>query len=519
MRSLSSTSQTAKLMSLLAVGVALLAAIPIGNAISQEDDRLLVFVMMICAGAVASVMVLGNWRRGMAFLMVWIVFEDLIRKFMGNSMVVYAGKDMLAVTIYVSFFVSRHLGNEARLQLPSLQVPLLAFVAWVILSAFNPQMDNVAVPLLGIRMTLFYVPLLYVGYAFFRNDLDFRKFLTLMVIIAAAVASLGILQSIVGLDLLNPADAPHLRLYLTRYSPESSMAVPRPNGTFVDAGRFGQYMLFSVFVGLGFLGYLYSSRDPANLRRRRWALLLWVVSVIGLFLSGGRGPILFALLSVPVLLYAQVWDKRRQQFRRSVFPVGRVMVGSILFLVLLGSVVPDRFEAVSRFMSETIDPRRRASEFDHRPASYWRNNVDAYQRGGLLGHGTGSASLGRQYLTPFLSEQQAYQYRAQTEGGYASVLWEWGVVGLVLWVWWSLALMKALYTATRQSAGTRFFWVAASISVCVFIVLFPIFYMGMQVYQNYVTQALLWFLVGMVLRFTSIAQTPEIVGQPQPRIL
>ena len=42
---------------------------------------------------------------------------------------------------------------------------------------------------------------------------------------------------------------------------------------------------------------------------------------------------------------------------------------------------------------------------------------------------------------------------------------------------------------------------ATTIAICIFAILFPSFFMGMQIYQNYLTQAFLWFLIGMLFRF------------------
>ena len=508
MRLQSPATSLRKPLAFVVVALALLSAFPIANSIAAGDDQLLALILVAGFGSWVIVFVLGNWRHGVLLLFVWIVFEDLIRKSLGNSMMVYAAKDVMAVAVYVSFLLSQRRAGEPRLKNP-LRVPLLAFVAWVILSTFNPAIDNFAVPILGMRMTLFYVPLLYIGYAFFRNDAELRRFLMVIAGVAGIVALMGVLQSFLGLNFLNPADAPNLRLYLTRYSPEAGLAVPRPNATFVDSGRFSIYMFISVFVGLGLIGYLYSLSRLENRRMIRWALTFWAATVVGLILSGGRAAILFTLLSIPMCLLALNWNRRHARAQGRRFPILQVAVVAALFLFLVVGIMPERFVAVYSFLSDTIDPTSEFSEFESRPASYWRDTVRAFSLGGWLGHGTGSASLGRQYLSEFLSSEQVFRYRTQVEGGYASVLWEWGVVGLILWIWWTAALMVVLFNRVRRLRGTRFFWLAVSVSICLFMLLFPIFYMGMPVYQNYVTQAMLWFAAGLVLRLPEAARTPE----------
>ena len=55
-------------------------------------------VFFLAAGA-AVLGVIGvifsNWRSGVYFFLVWLLFEDLIRKYLGNNMAIYFGKDML----------------------------------------------------------------------------------------------------------------------------------------------------------------------------------------------------------------------------------------------------------------------------------------------------------------------------------------------------------------------------------------------------------------------------------------
>src|ERR1022692_1820809 len=55
------------------------------------------FVAFFVAGRIAH-----DWRSGVYFFFVWLLFEDLIRKYMGNNMYVYFAKDILVGVTYLA---------------------------------------------------------------------------------------------------------------------------------------------------------------------------------------------------------------------------------------------------------------------------------------------------------------------------------------------------------------------------------------------------------------------------------
>ena len=486
---------------LIAVGfivAAVAGAVLLGASIVNEDYRDLALTLALGVEGFCTILILRDWRVGVVLFFLWAVFEDLLRKFLGNEIWVYATKDLIIVAAYASFVLALAQGREKAMKNP-LRIPLLLFVAWVAIETLNPYLENYLVPLLGLRMSLFYITLLYLGYSFLRKEEQLRNFWLLMLGVAALTSCLGIIQSFVGLNFLNPESAPHLRLFLTRYAPGSGALVPRPTATFVDAGRFAQYMLVMTYMGLGIVAYLYQTARSARRAVRILAWCCWVTVLIGLFLSGQRAAILWIVLSLFGMFLMRLLVEVRQRASSS-FPLGRVLLAGAAVLVIAVALAPERFESAYRFYVETMDPYNEYSEASKRPQAHFRSTVFAWEESAWLGHGTGSGSLGLQYVAPMLPEIEAYKFRTQVEGGYAVVLWEWGIVGLVLWLWWSLLLLKVMVQTVWILRGSRFFWLSATVAICVFAILFPSFFMGMQIYQNYLTQAFLWFLVGTLFR-------------------
>ena len=68
--------------------------------ILSDDLVFLEAIALAVVGCVGVASILRNWRLGFCFFNVWLLFEDLFRKYMGNSTALFFGKDVLAVLLY-----------------------------------------------------------------------------------------------------------------------------------------------------------------------------------------------------------------------------------------------------------------------------------------------------------------------------------------------------------------------------------------------------------------------------------
>src|SRR5262249_16285422 len=110
MRSLSVSSLSLGPRSLVLRAVfflfAILAAYETAQYVISGDYFTLVFLALAAAGCAVAVAILNSWRNGLFIFFGWLLFEDLVRKYLGNNMVVYFGKDVLAAVLYVSFMAA-----------------------------------------------------------------------------------------------------------------------------------------------------------------------------------------------------------------------------------------------------------------------------------------------------------------------------------------------------------------------------------------------------------------------------
>ena len=196
-------------LSLLLVGMWI--AWQLGGKIADGDMTSVYFAAFGFAALFVAFTILRNWRLGFYFFFVWLLFEDFVRKFLGNNMAIYFAKDVLVGLVYISLFIEIRRGR-AKLFHPPFWLPLSIFVWLGVLQIFNVNSPHILYGLMGFKIYFYYIPLMYVGYALIREDEDLRKFLAVNAVLAIAISGLGVAQAILGNSFLNPAVlAPDLR--------------------------------------------------------------------------------------------------------------------------------------------------------------------------------------------------------------------------------------------------------------------------------------------------------------------
>ena len=146
--------------------LALLLAWDMGGRINTNDFGFLRSAVLGVSGTLAIVAILRNWRVGFCFFNVWLLFEDFVRKYMGNGPALFFGKDALALLIYVCLLFAIARKKEPRFRPPFLLwFPVCVFVWLGAIEIFNPNSPSILYGLLGFKLDFFYIPMMFVGYA------------------------------------------------------------------------------------------------------------------------------------------------------------------------------------------------------------------------------------------------------------------------------------------------------------------------------------------------------------------
>ena len=472
--------------------------------ISAGDDTMLVRIGLACAVLGITVYILNDWRAGFYLFLGWLLLEDLPRKFLGNNMAIYFAKDFLVGIIYISCLIARRRRQFETFR-PPFWLPLVLFFWLALVQVFNLSSPSLLYGALGMKLYFYYAPLMFVSYALMQTPEDLHRFLVFNAIFGLAISSIGVIQSTVDINFLNPVNlAPELVELgsLTRMSPVTHQMIHVPTSVFVSGGRFGSYLIVSWILAMVTVCYFLLAQH----RGAFYAVLTIAVVSVATLLGGGRGAIIYVAASALIMTAALLWGApwRLGHGRRLSKALRWVFVAAGAGLILLVQFSPRAAAANWAFFSETMFPTSAGSQLRTRVVEYpWGNLRLAFEHPNwLVGYGTGTDSLGGQYVAEVLHTAQRYD----VESGIGTLIVEMGILGPILWLGWVCVLLLAAWRIARQLRYTVYFPVAFAIFWYAFILLIPMTYMAISPYQNFIMNAYLWIMVGILFRLPHLAE-------------
>ncbi|HEV2987204.1 MAG TPA: hypothetical protein VG759_02090 [Candidatus Angelobacter sp.] len=487
-----------------------LAAYLAAEYVIRGDFTGMAYAGMALVGSVIVIGILNNWRNGVYFFLIWLLFEDFARKFLGNNMAIYFAKDFLALVVFISFLAAVRRKEVTSFRPPFLG-PVLLFVWFGIIQVFNPASTSIWYGLMGFKMFFYYVPMLFLGYALINSEVQLRRFFTVNMVLALIVVSLGIAQSILGSSFLNPAhQAEDLRLLSNLYRTSANGAIAyRPNSVFVSAGRYSNFIMVAWLLVLGFSGYLLLRQK----RGRALAFIAIAVTATGAFLTASRGSFMWGMINALATSVAFIWGApwRHGEALRVFRAIQRAALGIGLGIVLLFYAYPDALLSRLAIYEETLMPNSPTSELMHRGWDYpIRNFFGAFEYDRWpYGYGIGTASLGTQYVARIFN---AKPLGVGVESGYGTLVVEMGIGGLLLWVVMSLAITVSAWRVVKKLKGSPLFPLGFVIFWYAFFLLFPATFGGMQAYEDFLLNAYFWLLLGVLFRLPTIALSAQFAA-------
>jgi hypothetical protein len=306
--------------------------------------------LVIFGAAGATFWAIANWRQALQVVMVLLVVEGAIRKwlFPGAQDVVYLGKDVILLGTYLGFLRERERLRYKSPPLPALYTALGLGAGVGVLEIFNPNLPNLLVGVLGFKAYFLYVPILFVLPAAFPTDRDLVLFLRRYILLSIPVGVLAVAQ------FLSPSSS-----FLNTYarseeaggyvSTFGSSEFVRVTATFSYITGYGSYL---VAITILVLAYLAATRW--RLRNSVAAHTALGMAALGMLMTGSRGPVFILALLFPIYWWLAVI---RGAEGGATF--ARLLLGLTLVGILLGSLGSD---AVAAFRgraagSEDIGPR------------------------------------------------------------------------------------------------------------------------------------------------------------------
>jgi len=493
--------------------VALAAAYFAAQFVLNDDWKSLAFVALAFVGVAFSLKILGNWRQGLYIFFGWLFFEDFARKYLGNNPVMFFAKDFLVVLVYISFYLARRKRTEPATFRPPFLMPLLVLVWFAVAQVFNPASTSVFYGFLGLKLYFMYIPLMYLGYALIDSEQQLRRFFMFNAALLAVVGGLGIAQAIIGPTFLNPAtlqeDIRELST-LYRISPITGQMAYRPTSVFVSTGRFQDLIVTSWIIVVGFGAYLLLRSKKGR------GIAFTAIGVLAgaAVMSTSRGVVMWCGGCTLIIMAAFVWGAPRKQreVSRVLRSAQRVALLGGLAILTLAVIFPEQVGSRFAIYSETLSPYSTASELVSRTRDYpLKNFMDAFSTPRwMYGYGTGTASLGIQYITRIMN---APRTGVAVENGYGQLVIEMGVFGLLLWLILGTAISLSAWRIVKGLRGSPWFPLAFAIFWLVFMIFFPIGYNSMAFYQDFLVNCCVWLFLGILFKLPHLALASQFADK------
>jgi hypothetical protein len=469
------------------------------EAILDNDFTTLSYAAFLFVGGAVFIAVLNDWKRGLYLLVAWILFEDFVRKYLGNNMAIYFAKDILALVLYLSFFRARMGKHIEKFKMP-FRIAFMALFWFCLLQMFNPASPSLFYGVLGMKVDFLYVPLIFVGYTFAESEEDLLRFLSFVSILILIVAALGLAQSIIGPTFLNPRTLQEdIRELSTSYrlAPISGLLAYRPTSVFVSAGRFQDFLIVGWLFCLGLGGYfLLRTRQGRGLA----FTTLGVVAAASL-MSASRGVFMWNAGSSLVVVAGFLWGApwRQREALRVVRAIQRTCLLVGMGVIILVTMFPQELGSRMAVYSETLMPDSPASELISRTQTYPLQQLEfAFEHPRWpYGYGTGTVTLGRQYIPRLLNAPPS---TVGVESGFGNWVVETGIVGLILFLILGTSIAFSAWKVVLKLRGTPWFPFAFVVFFFSVLLFFPMSYTSFVTFQDFVINSLLWLLLGIVFQ-------------------
>lgn len=495
---------------LLLAGLALfgVGAYELSGMVLTGDTQGLMFLGLAIIVGSSVLSMLSDWKLGTLIFFGWLFAEDLARKYLGNNMAVYFGKDMLVAVVYMSFFIA-YRQKKVKIFRPPFFVALAVFFWFGLMQVFNPGSTSFFYGILGMKLYFYYIPLFYIGYAFMQSEEDLRRFFPYLMLIFGIISALGILQSIIGPSFLNPTVLQEDIRELSntyRQAPISGVRAYRPNAVFVSGGRFAFFLVPAWLFSFGFGGY-----QLLRSRSRRWLTLVALgCTTVAIVMCASRGTFMWTLASslicVPALLWGCPWQKG--QLVRVLRSFQRTLFVAIFALLLMFLLYPDALQSRLSIYQETLDPSSPASELVHRSQTYpLKQLLGAFDYPRWpYGYGIGTASLGTQYVMRIMHAQYM---GIGVESGFGALILEIGIVGLFIYLAFAASILVSAGSVVLKLKGTPWFPIGFIIFWYAFLFLILFQWGGFQQFQDFILNAMFWFMLGVLFRLPSLSALPQ----------
>lgn len=435
------------------LGIIVLAGIMIGRLTPQilhSPPRLHVLALALL---LIPFLFFVRWTKLVLFTLFWIVFEALLRRYVVNDIMAFFIKDLFLAFAYFKTIGVRF--TRGFRSIPSTPVNLLLAIllVWSVVELFNPLLLNYLVGVLGLRLSFFYVPIMFIAGDCFPTKQSLFRFLKAYVLLGAAVCAYGFIQWMLGPGSILSKTYLDMDAF---YATPSGTVIFRSMGTFASNAAFSEWVLFVMLFAV----ICAKVKLPAGRLTKVQKVVVGTAIVLAMIATGQAA---LGVLIVFTLFLTWLADVRS---RRGVSQLITLAVGVMIITALVWTVAPLVTTAWTRVLM-FADPRM----LIHRLFIHVFEPIPRALGDSFFGHGVGSQAQGLRYL---VGVKEAASL-SRVEGGYAKLAWELGIVGLVLVPALHLVLLRWALNIRRGLRDPDLRWVAfigAILQACLLLWMF-----------------------------------------------
>jgi hypothetical protein len=454
------------------------AAVGIGAAFAPRE---LAYAGAALTAGVAWILVLLRWRSAFLAALAYLPFSGVVILALSPSRVALLFKDLLflapAYALFVYGFVS---GRESLRGLPCALLGFLcALAALVVLQMLNPHLPNPLVALIGLKVWLFYIPVMFLAFAFVAQERDLRVLLRLLVTLTVIPCLVGLIELALVLstgyrstmESIYGDAAIQVTQRFAQFEVGEEAVIARIPSTFTFVTQYFGFTLAMIVPA-----YALMRLDPTA-HWRHFAAAVLVLDVLACLTSGARGAFVYLplLMTLIVLL-----DRRAGAIIFGGAPAVALAAGAVMLLGMDLSLLFDMVFGLGGTYASEIAYGALTSAICQWP----------------LGEGTGVNTGPARYAFSDMASFEAL------ENYYAKAVHELGLPGLIAVMGLFLSLIVAGFRVRGALSDPRLRSVAAALLA--FLITMSInCFKGWQLDLDPIN-VYLWLFAGMLLKLAGL---------------
>lgn len=372
---LSNRKEISAVSILLISGIVILSYLLAISIVERMKDVQLMIVMW--AGFLASIIF---WRKAIIFTAYWLTVVGAVRKWLLPELSEYLFFTPHAILLgtYIRFLGGWVIGKYPPVINKSpINVLLGYLVVYGIFNAFNPMHPDLRVGIVGVIVHFYFVPLMFIIPHVFKTKEELINFLKTYSIFSLPILILGVKQ------FFSPVNDPINQYVVKTLDIATTGRFPRVTSTFAYISGYTTYLNFIVLI----MVYLLSIRKLSRISTLIISFLL-PLSVVNLFMTGSRGPVGVAIISIGLYLM-MVFSRTDIGYLRFIPRI--ILTVGLLFVIFINTDIGrSAYEGfMARAQTREDVPRRIAETF--RPFKFIEQSGLILT---LVGYGIGSTYQG-----------------------------------------------------------------------------------------------------------------------------